>query len=155
MILFCLSIAFQLAGALILLLYGVSTKRDNIIKSFSASSFIWRDGNTKKINDLSKEYQQRYRQAFLNKTAFFYLTLGYTLSIWAEKGSSSPCLSMLITVALTILLLVVGKVVVNQCLMKRSSVMAPITSEDLERFGIEPDMELISNTDIDKMLREE
>ena len=155
MILFCFSIAFQLAGALILLLYGVSTKRDNIIKSFSARSFIWRDGNTQKINDLSKEYQQRYRQAFLNKTAFLYLTLGYMLSIWAEKGSSSPCLSTLITVALTILLLVVGKVVVNQWLMKRSSVMAPITGEDLERLGIEPDMESISTSDIDKMLRGE
>ena len=147
---YCISVALQLAGALILL-SSTSTKRDVIIASFANKSFISRNGDTKEISDISKEYKERFRQAYINRAAFLYLTLGYLSGIFAEKGTDDAkiTLGIVIVVAATLMLLV--KIMVEKVLLKQKKVVMAITNEDLERLGIEPDMESISKEDIENI----
>ena len=148
-----ISVALQLAGALVLL-SSISTKRDDIIKTFATKSFISRNGNTNEISDISKAYRERIRQAYINRGAFLYLTLGYLGGVVGEKSEDTSCMKIFIVIIITAILLILARIIIDGVLMKCGKVIAPITNEDLERLGIEPDMESLSDRDINRIFGE-
>lgn len=150
MIIYCLSIAFQLAGALVLLIYGVSTKRTTILSSFSDNVFISLDGNTNEVNDLSIPLKSRFKQAFLNKSAFICLAIGYLLGVFGNIDENERCLSFLIIIAFTILIIIAIHIIVR-ILLKQAKVTNPVTINELEQVGIKPNIESVSNEDIEKL----
>jgi len=61
-----IAISLQLSGALILLYYGVSTNRKDILKSlFDCTCYVIRDGNTNEINDISIPFREKYKNGSL------------------------------------------------------------------------------------------
>ena len=150
---YCISLALQLAGALILL-SSVSTRRDTIIKSFANKSFISRNGDTKEISDISKECKERFRRAYISREAFLYLTLGYLSEIFAEKGAANRVNTLLIVIVATGILVLMGKMIIDKILLKQKKVNMSVTNDDLERSDIEPDMESMSEEEIDKVFGE-
>ena len=153
MIIYCLSIAFQLAGALVLLIYGVSTKRTTILSSFSDNVFISLDGNTNEINDLSIPLKSRFKQAFLNKSAFICLAIGYFLGVFGSIEGNERCLSFLIIIVFTILI-IIGIHIIVRISLKQTKVTNPVKINELEQVGIKPNVESVSNEDIKKLFEE-
>ena len=152
MIIYCLSIAFQLAGALVLLIYGVSTKRTTILSSFSDNVFIGLDGNTKEVNDLSIPIKSKFKQAFLNKSAFICLAIGYLLGVFGSIDETERFLSLLIIIAFTILI-IIGIHIIVRISLKQAKVINSVTISELEQVGIKPNVESSSNEDIQKLFK--
>lgn len=151
MIIFCASIAFQLAGALLVLIQGLSTRRDDIIKSFASCDLIIRDGNEKSINDLTPEYLRRFRRKYVNIFAFAYLTIGYLIGYWGEKKDGFQFFGFLSVLLLTVALIIIGKTIIDKVFMESQKVKTPITNDDLVRLNIPPHLESISNEEIDEV----
>ena len=145
------SVSLQLAGALILLLFGVSTNRDDIIRSlFSSTAYIERDGNTDEITDISIQYKEKYRNAFLNKIAFFLLSLGYGLSLFGSVKKDEQCCAFLWACIPTIVIVSFTKLLVEKFFLKQPDVLNTVKNSDLKRLGIEPHSETLSNKEVKK-----
>lgn len=95
------SISFQLAGALILLLWSFKAMaRERVIeRCFVKGAYIERDdcGNghidKKRLQNVSKE-------TVLNVFAFINLIIGYGITFWESNNFSRPC-AILITILMT------------------------------------------------------
>lgn len=153
MIIYCLAIAFQLAGALVLLVYGVSTKRTDILSSFSDNNFISLDGDTKELNDLSIPLKSKFKQAFLNKSAFICLAIGYLLGVFGNIDETERFSSLLIIIVFTILI-IIGIHIIVRISLKQTKVTNPVKINELEQVGIKPNVESVSNEDIKKLFEE-
>lgn len=71
------AIALQVAGALLLLLFAVSTKRENIVRGFASNKLITENGDTEEIKYNEDAFKEYYRNAYLSKWAFGYIMAGY------------------------------------------------------------------------------
>ena len=80
-IVYIISISLQVAGALLLIAYSISTKRDDVIKKFSGKGFIHRDNNTNEISYNEKAFFQEYKMAYIDKLSFIYILFGYLLGL--------------------------------------------------------------------------
>lgn len=144
-----ISVSFQLAGALVLLLYNVSTKRDDIIRSmYNAMAYTERNGNTQEINDLSIQFREKYRNAYLNKAAFFLLTVGYVLSLFGAIGKDEQCSAFFLVIVLTTLFVWLTKFLVEKYCLQQPDASTPVRNADLERLGIEPHSESLSDIEV-------
>ena len=86
---YIISVSFQIAGALLLVLFSISTKRDSVIRRFVGNGIITKDGDSKILDYNENAYKEEYRRAFLNKYSFGCILLGYMLSIWGEIEDGS------------------------------------------------------------------
>ena len=128
------SVSFQLSGALLLLLYGVTTKRDDIIRSlYSAIAYTEKDGNTNEINDVSIPYREKYRNSYLNKIAFLPLSIGYGLSIFGSVEKDEQSYAFILMVMLTIIVIILIKLLVENFFLHLPGLSKTIKNEDLER----------------------
>jgi hypothetical protein len=100
------SFAFQLAGAVILLLWSL-WKIDKKIKSMS----IENDGipivgfdNTTVIS--KKDLQKNAKKVYINIAAFLNLVIGYGAAIFAEDSTRSNCYIFILVVFVTFLIIV-------------------------------------------------
>lgn len=144
------SISFQVAGAMILLLFTLSTKRLEIIKRFSGTGMIFRDGDTGELSYNENELVNTFREGYLNKFAITYIAIGYFAGIFGEIGQNNRVLIAFCVITFTALILMLTCYLVERVLKKASVVNARITNEELEQAGIEPDMESISGEEIKK-----
>lgn len=55
-IVYIISISLQVAGALLLIAYGISTKRDDVIKRLFGNGIIHRDNDTNEISYNEKAF---------------------------------------------------------------------------------------------------
>ena len=78
------AIALQVAGALLLLVFAVSTKRETIVRGFASNKLVLENGNTEEISYNKEAFKQYYRNAYLSKCAFFYIVAGYFFGVFAN-----------------------------------------------------------------------
>ena len=71
-LIYTLSIALQVAGALMLIVFAISTKRRSIIRSFASSSVIFEDGDTHKLEYNHEAFIAVYRTAYYSKISVIY-----------------------------------------------------------------------------------
>lgn len=152
-IIYILSISLQVAGALLLLVYASSIKRENVIKSFSGKGIIHRDENTMEISYNEDAFKEVYKTVFLNKCAFAFIALGYFFGVFGAIEWESKLLVGIIIVALVLIIIVATLFVANQFILHSKEVNKKITNGELERLGIEPDMCNISNQTIKSLFK--
>ena len=148
---YVIAISLQLAGALLLLVNATSTKRDNLIKSFAKSRIIYRDGDTKELSYNVDAFKGLYRNIYLNKFAFAYISLGYFIGIFGDISAASKIIVLFCVAVVAFIDLLGAYFVVDKICMQREKVTKKITNEELIDLGIEPDAESISTEEIDKM----
>lgn len=150
---YAVSISLQVAGALLLMVNTLSVKRDNVILRFAGHNLITRNGNTKEIDYNSDVLIALYQQAYLSKIAFMYIVVGYTLGVFGDIGTYSKMLLAGLIVSFSAIFILISYKIVERIIKHSKQVNTKITNEDLERLGIEPDIETISNDEIDAMFK--
>ena len=98
-------LAFQLSGALILLLNSVKCRKERIIKNcFPGSNIVERDENNNcKIE--KEKLRKSAHNTYLNMMAFVDLVVGYILAVFSPTSSTEICLVLLEVILFTCILL--------------------------------------------------
>lgn len=105
------AMAFQLTGAILLLVYFCGHTKDRIYREyFPGSNIIERDNNNKVTLEMSK-IRDCVRNIYLNRMAFIYITMGYVLGVYGEVKSLNKNTAMLVIVCTTIIFIVISYVV--------------------------------------------
>ena len=149
---YILSISFQLAGALLLVVFAISTKRQATIKRFAGKGIIARDGNSKELSYNENEFKETFRIGYVNKCAFMYIAIGYFGGVFGNIDGKNKIVIGLLVLLCTAFLMGIAYVIIEQILKKSKKVNQKITNEELEKAGIKPDMESISNAELEKLL---
>lgn len=145
-VIYIFSISFQIAGALLLLLYLVSTKRENVIRRFVGKGLLTRKGDMVEYNQ--DAYKNEYHIAYLNKLSFLLIAVGYLISIFGCIESVNKLLvlaGILLSTSLIMFLSVKG----TSFLVNRLKSNDKITNKDLKDFDIKPDVDFITSEEID------
>lgn len=150
-ILYALSISLQVAGALLLIIFSLSTKRRDIIRSFAKSHIIARDGNTKLLSYNHEAFVETYRIAYFSKVSVAFIAVGYLIGVFGDIGTGNRLLAAVSIIALTAVLIAITVLLVNKLVRNVSK----ITNEELKAAGAEPDMESISKDEVDALFDEE
>lgn len=105
---FIFMLAFQLSGALLLLLNSVKGGKESVIKHcFPGSNVAERDENDNcKIP--SEKLQKSAHEIYLNRIAFLYLTIGYFLAAFSPTTEIRIVLVVAKMIIVTFALLVFG-----------------------------------------------
>lgn len=148
---YILAVSLQLTGALLLLLHVRSLKRASVIKRFVGKGIIYRDNNTMNLEYNEKEFKETYKTTILNKAAFGYLTAGYFMGVFAELDGDKKAVIVLLIMIITILILKITDFITDIYVKYSKQVNKRITNDEIEALGIEPDIENISNKEIEKM----
>lgn len=98
-------LAFQLSGALILLLNSVNGRKETIIKNcFPGSNVVERDKNNNcKIE--KEKLQKSAHNTYLNMIAFVDLVVGYILAVFSPTSTTEICLVLRKVILFTCILL--------------------------------------------------
>lgn len=145
------SVSFQLAGAIILLLWCLKgAKKENIIKRyFPGSNVIERDDenncvlNKNKLREVSKD-------VYINIFAFCNLIIGYCLSFYSTQ-SEDKVAALIISMVITVILLVLEYVVAYIVSFFRFKEDIIKKYNELEKYDIDT---IITNKEIDDMFNE-
>ncbi len=153
-VIYIIAISFQLSGALLLVFYSISTKRKNVIKRFAGKCLIYRDNNTNEITYDKDALKIAFRDAWLNKIAFALIALGYFFGVFGEIDEKNKNLIALVIGLLTVMIMILSYFIVT-CIIKYSSnINKELSNGELSELGIEPDIESLSNKEIDDIINE-
>lgn len=110
-LLYILSLAFQVAGAVLLIIkYCGKTKQRIIREYFPGSNIIERDDDD--MVHLEKEkVQECVKRIYDNRISFAYIAIGYVLSIFGESTNRSKAEIMFYMIFSTIALILVEKII--------------------------------------------
>lgn len=145
------AISLQVTGALLLLLFSVSTKRVDVIRKFGDGGIITYDEETKELNYKEGAFKEAYRTSYLNKISFFYIGVGYLLGVFGEIGNSNKWITAGAIFIFSIILLFLTWLVTDMIISKSNVINQKISLEEMKEAGITPDMTSASTEDIDKM----
>ena len=145
------AISLQVTGALLLLLFSVSTKRVDVIRKFGDGGIITYDEETKELNYKEEAFKEAYRTSYLNKISFFYIGVGYLLGVFGEIGNSNKWITAGVIFTFSIILLFLTWLVTDMIISKLNVIKQKISLEEMKEAGITPDMTSASTEDIDKM----
>ena len=148
-IIYILSISFQITGALLLLFYSTSAKREAIIRRFVGKGLLTREGDKVEYNQ--EAYKNEYVLAYLNKFSFGYIAGGYLLNVFINTENECKWLVVICILLLTPLIMFFSLKGISFLVsyLKRND---KITNEDLKAFDIKPDMDLMTSEDVDQLL---
>ncbi len=151
-ILYILSTAFQIAGALLLMINSLSTRRDRVIRRFAGNGIIHKDNNTNKLSYNKDAFRETFKEAYLNKCAFLFIAIGYSLGIFGNLEGNPKCLALIIIYIATAAIMTLTYFIINLIIKNKKEINNEITSSELEKLGIKPDTETISNELIDALI---
>lgn len=150
LLLYILAISFQLAGALLILFFSTSTKRDDIIRRFIVKGFIIKQGDT--IDYDKSALLEEYKSAYLSRLAFLYISVGYILGIWGEISNySNKFIVFLLIIISTAVIMAISYFGISKFVKKRKKVNVDITISELEKQNIHPTLEYATNSDMDQL----
>ncbi|MBD5151789.1 MAG: hypothetical protein HDT16_04665 [Oscillibacter sp.] len=151
---YIIAISLQLSGALLLLWKAVSTKRNNLIKSFAKSKVITYDSNTGEIIYNKDAFIETCENAFLNKAAFLYISIGYFLGIWGEIGpDNNKIITAVIIFSISALEIVLTCLVVSIICEHCTKITTPITYDELITLNLDVNQSTISFDEIDELTK--
>ena len=149
-IIYIISISLQLAGALLLMIFVLSTKREKVIQRFAGNGIIARDNNTNEILYNEKAFKDSFKNAYLNKCSFAFIALGYFMGVFGAINYNTALVGILIVLC-TGLIMGATYLIVNQIVSHSKVINKKITNEELSLAGVEPDIEDIPNDEIAKL----
>lgn len=146
---FIFMLAFQLSGALLLLLNSVKGGKESVIKHcFPGSNVVERDENNNcKIP--KEKLQKSAHEIYLNRTAFSYLAIGYLIAAGSPTTEVQIVLVVVKMIVLTFAMLVFGYYFSRFCAKRIYSEDISIPYDKLE--GVDTN---ITNQEIDDICDE-
>lgn len=148
-LLYSIALSFQITGSILFIAYSSSLCRISIIRSFAANSFIIKDGDTKKIDYNHNAFIAEYKKAYFSRMTFIYLLAGYILSIFCSLKEYDKCYVATLVALFTGILYFFTKFIIEKYFLIQADVVNPITSEELTNLGISPNLEGISNDELE------
>jgi hypothetical protein len=142
---YIVSISFQLAGALLLLLFIMSTKRRKVIMRFLSNGFISRDGNTNELNYKEDAFKNHFSEAYLAKCSFFYIVVGYLTGVFGLNSSENIFCSFILILICTFLFIIITLLFVKTIMKYKKGINIKITYDELIELGLSPDIASIPN----------
>lgn len=149
---YVISISLQVSGALLLMINVLSVKREDVIRRFVLSGeIITKNNNTGEIKYNVDKFYDTFKEAYLSKIAFGYISFGYFFAVFSGiEGTSKIIMAIAVLIGCVGFILLAHKIVkiymrFNKEIKKR------ITSEELKMLKIEPQMGNISDKDIDDL----
>ena len=152
-IIFICSISFQVAGALLLMCFSLSTSRKKTIQRFASSRIIHKDGNTGKLYYKKEVFRNCFREAYLNRVSFFYIALGYMLSVFGKNDCNNYFIVCSFIILVTAFLMSVTHFIVKQVIARKKTINSEITDDELQELDIKPDMPSLSYAKIDEIMK--
>lgn len=143
------AISLQISGAVMLLWYSASTKRDDVIKRFMKRRFVSENKNTNSIEYDEKTYKEEFKVAYLNKISFGYIAVGYIINVWGDCSSFCKIFIVMVIVICSVLVMFLTYKGVLLWTHFSKKVNMKISNEDLERLGICPDFTTVSFDEIE------
>lgn len=111
LLLYILSLAFQIAGAVLLIIkYCGKTKQRIINEYFPGSNLIERDDNDM-LHLEKKKVQVCVKRIYDNRISFAYIAIGYVLSVFGESSNSSKAVIIFYMLFFTTALILVEKII--------------------------------------------
>lgn len=111
LILYILSLAFQVAGAVLLIIkYCGKTKQRIISEYFPGSNVIERDDDDR-VHLKKEKVQECVKRIYDNRISFAYIAIGYVLSIFGESSNSSKVEILFYMIFFTITLILIEKII--------------------------------------------
>lgn len=125
-------LAFQLSGALVLLLNCIKGGKDAVIKScFPGTNVVERDENNNcKIE--KEKLQKSAHNIYLNIIAFADLVIGYILAVFSPEANAQISIILVEVIALTCGLLIIEYYLSRFCARKIYAKDMVIPFEDLD-----------------------
>ena len=145
---YIISISLQIAGALLLVIFAISTKRRKVVERFVNKDMVFEDGNTNEISYNKEELKQTFKVAYLSKLSFFYIALGYLVGIWGENKELSNITITIAIIGVTAIIMLASYFIVEQILKYSKKVNKKLTCKELKEYGINSTMVSISNKEI-------
>lgn len=151
-LIYIISISFQVAGALLLVVYFISTKRKAVIKKFAGNGTIHLDNNTQELTYNEKAFFDEYKMAYIQRLSFVYILAGYLSGVFGSLSESIRCrvIALVIIAILSLALMFFSNKGVELYVRKKNKAFK-ITNDELKELGIKPDSESISNSQLDKI----
>ncbi|MBQ8258435.1 MAG: hypothetical protein IJY97_02640 [Clostridia bacterium] len=134
--LFELSIAAQIAGAIILLLWSLGKVSRNAIEMcFPSIAAVDTDEDGNGI--LKKEIlQKNVEKIFLNVWAFFCIICGYIMSLFASNDMENLFFKAIMVVLITILLIIIGYVCARYMSKSWFKNDVKLSHEEMEKMNV-------------------
>ena len=142
--------AFQLAGALLLLLGSFSKTKEYVIDSYYPTDAISRPDDANMCQMRKEKVQIIIRNLYLNRCAFGDLCIGYLLAVFAEKVYCDS-VTLFGVIGATVLI-TWGEWWISSILAGRNA-QEPmeVSSEELERRGVPS---IATHKEVEEMLEE-
>lgn len=147
-IIYILSISFQIAGALLLLVYSTSAKRESIIRRFVGKGLLTRQGDKVEYNQ--DAYEKEYFLTYSNKLSFGYIAFGYLVNVFGNIENACKGIVFISILLCTVLIMVVS-IKGLSFFVKHFKEKDKITNDDLKTFDIKPDMDLMTSENVDQL----
>lgn len=148
-IIYILSIALQVAGALLLMIFALSTKRGNIIRRFVARNLIVRDSDEKLKYDVA-EFKNSFKTAWLSRFSFGYIAVGYLAGIYGELGENRSIVTMFLIAVATMALMGFAYFVTFIILKLSRDVNKKLTLGELRADNIDPNLTFMSTREFNE-----
>lgn len=147
---YVLSVAFQLAAGVLLLLWSIKRINKSVIGSyFAGSNIACRDEDGNVVLERSK-LQRKCKVVLLNMCSFLNLTIGYLLSIFGNKQFADWC-NLLLVVIITVFVifaenficLLIARILYSKDIRK--------SLQELDELGVHDVDTIVTEKEIDEL----
>ncbi len=146
---YVLSLAFQIAGAVLLILkYWGNTQQRIINEYYPGSGIASNDGEDNAILDVSR-VRECVVEIYSSRVAFIYIAIGYALSVFGEKGTvASTTLLLMVFVTSVVLIgieVIIARIVAQTFYKEDIKISYNDLPEYIDRTASPKDIEEIVN----------
>lgn len=153
-LIYIVAASLQVSGAILLLVYNFSVKRESIIKTFANDKgYILRDGI--RIDYDKDRLKEVFKIAYINKISFIYIIIGYVLGVFGEIGENTYKLIIVLGIIVFALIWTfIGIMIAEQKLKSKenkSPTFFDITNKDLDELSVKDALEITTEEEINNM----
>lgn len=149
-LIYIISISFQVTGALMLVIYGISTKREALIKKIAGNGLIYRDEDEITYNETA--FFNVCKMTYIERLSFVYILIGYLSGVFGniDRSLQYKIIALMSIAVLSFALMFFSNKGVELYIQKKNKAFK-ITNDELKKIGKEPDIESVSKSSIDEI----
>lgn len=151
---YIISISFQIAGSLLLLINTFSTKRKNVLYRFGRSNFTNLNNNTKQIYYDEEQFKGMFKDAYLAKGSFLLIVLGYFFSIFSENNNTNQWKVAIYVIFWTIVIMFFTYYIIKLLIQYSPNVNKEITYEEFKQLELAPTMQNIPTKKLEELFKD-
>lgn len=152
-LLYIISISLQISGALLLMLFSLSTNRKKVIKNFINKDIITKDSD-ERIDYNKEELKETFKTAYLNKFSFGFIALGYLIGVIGEIDYSYKLVIILGIIIFTLIFMILAYLIVHFIMKYSKEVNKELTEEEMIAYNIDPTITMVTQNDIDELFKD-